>query len=114
MYTCLTNNGVHNMFEYIDQFEERPYKKVGFEYVKDLLIECGSIAFECKLNWFISKCWNRTTHDVSKTTVFNWIERFHDAIDNLENNDVIINANIDSFSDDLDDITDYLIERAND
>lgn len=106
------------MFEYISKFEENPYRKVDFAFVRSLLIECGSIGFECKLNWFIAKCLNGAAHhnDVTKTDVWEWIERLHNTIEraSLENDDVIINANLDSFSDDLDDITDYLIERAND
>lgn len=103
------------MFKYISKFEDNPYRNVEFSFVKHLLIECGSISFESKLNWFIQKCFNSAVYSYEKTDVFTWLERLSDAVERASLlNDIIINANIDSFMDDLDDITNYLIDRAND
>lgn len=103
------------MFEQLSNFEENPYRKINFATALLLLNEVGSIASEIRLNWFVKNHFKFS--DTEKMDVLSWIDRLHDVADRViesEDTSMIIKANIDTFSDDLDNITDYLIERMND
>lgn len=99
------------MFEHLSNFEERPYRKITFSDAVKLFHEVGSIASEIRLNWFIKNHFSAT--DSEKLDAFSWIERLQDRLE-IVGESMPLSSVIDHLSDDLDDINDYLIERAND
>jgi len=99
------------MFEQLDKFESKPYRKITFSDAVKLFHEVGSIASEIRLNWFIKNHFNVTNSE--KLDAFSWIERLQDKLE-IVGESMPLSSVIDHLSDDLDDINDYLIERAND
>lgn len=99
------------MFEQLDKFESRPYRKVTFSVALMLLIEVGSIGSEIRLKWFIKNFFK--VSNTEKMNVFSWIERLQDRLE-IVGESMPMSSVIDHLSDDLDDIADYLIGRAND
>lgn len=99
------------MFEQLGNFEERPYRKVTFSVALMLLLEVGTIGSEIRLKWFIKNFFE--VSNTEKMDVFSWIERLQDRLE-IVGESMPMSSVIDHLSDDLDDINDYLIERAND
>lgn len=99
------------MFEQISNFEEKPYRKMTFATALLLLNEVGSIASEIRLNWFIKNHFKFS--NTEKKDVFSWIECLQEKIE-IVGDSMGSSSVIDHLSDDLDDITDQLIDRAND
>lgn len=99
------------MFEQLSNFEESPYRKITFSDAVKLFHEVGSIASEIRLNWFIKNHFSVT--DSEKLDAFSWIERLQDSLE-IVGESMPMSSVIDHLSNDLDDINDYLIERAND
>ena len=99
------------MFEQIDKFEGKPYRKVSFEVALMLLFEVGTIGSEIRLKWFIKNFFE--VSNTEKMDVFSWIDRLQDRLE-IVGESMPLSSVIDHLSDDLDDINDYLLERAND
>ena len=99
------------MFEQLDKFEAKPYRKTTFEVASMLLLEVGTIGFEIRLKWFIKNYFK--VSETEKMDVFSWIDRLQDRLE-IVGESMPLSSVIDHLSDDLDNINDYLIERAND
>lgn len=99
------------MFEQLDKFESKPYRKITFRVALMLLLEVGTIGSEIRLKWFIKNHFE--VSDTEKMDVFAWISRLQDALE-IVGESMPLSSVIDHLSDDLDNINDYLIECAND
>lgn len=99
------------MFKQLDKFEAKPYRKITFSDAVKLFHEVGSIASEIRLNWFIKNHFD--VSDTEKMDVFSWISRLQDRLE-IMGESMPLSSVVDHLSDDLDNINDYLIERAND
>lgn len=99
------------MFEQLDKFEDKPYRKITFKVALMLLLEVGTIGSEIRLNWFVKNYFKPS--DNEKMDVFSWISRLQDALE-IVGESMQMSSVIDHLSDDLDNINDYLIECAND
>lgn len=100
------------MFEQLDKFEANPHRKITFVIALMLLNEVGTIGSEIRLNWFIKNHFN-SVDKAEKRTIFSWIECLQDRLE-IVGESMGSSSTIDHLSDDLDNINDYLIERAND
>lgn len=99
------------MFEQLSKFEARPHRKITFIVALMLLNEVGTIGSEIRLNWFVKNYFKPS--DSEKMDVFSWISRLQDSLE-IVGESRQTSSVIDHLSDDLDNINDYLIERAND
>lgn len=104
-------------YEHLGTFEENPARKVNFTFVKALFNEIGEEFFIREFKWFSDHCLPDEEKDPAvKRPVFSWIAKFQTRCEFLLSlkQPILTEANINSFSEDLEDIEDYLIERAND
>lgn len=116
-YIIMDNHSYLSKYPYLSRFEENPDRKVSFNVVKGLFKEIGTESFNLKFKWFCENCLPDSEQDPEvKHTVFSWIAKFFtrcDVVLSLKQ-PVLTEANINSFSEDLEDMEDYLTERAND
>lgn len=104
-------------YEHLGTFEENPARKVNFTFVKGLFNEIGTESFNLKFKWFSDHCLPDEEQDPQvRRSVFSWIAKFFDRCDFVLSlkQPILTEANIISFSEDLEDVENYLIERAND
>lgn len=104
-------------YPYLGQFEENPDRKVSYAFITGLFNEVGEEFFIREFKWFADHCLPDEEKDPAvKRPVFSWIAKFQDRCGFLLSlkQPILTEANINSFSEDLEDIDDYLFERAND
>lgn len=106
-----------NKYPYLSRFEENPDRKVNYAFIAGLFNEIGKESFNLKFNWFCENCLPDSEQSPEvKRTVFSWIAKFFTRCDFVLSlkQPILTEANVVSFSEDLEDIEDYLIERVND
>ena len=102
---------------FLSKFEQNPDRNVDFNFVKGLFDEVGTESFNLKFKWFYENCLPDSEQEPEvKYTVFSWIAKFFTRCDFVLSlhQPMLTEINVTSFSEDLEDIEDYLIERAND
>lgn len=113
----MDNHSYLSKYPFLSRFEENPARKVNFTFVKALFNEIGTESFNLKFEWFYENCLPDEEQDPAvKRSVFSWIAKFFTRCEFVLSlkQPVLTEANINSFSEDLEDIENYLIERAND
>lgn len=113
----MDNHSYLSKYPFLSKFEANPDRKVNYAFIAGLFNEVGKEFFIREFNWFTAHCLPDEEQDPQvKRTVFSWIAKFYTRCDFLISlkQPVLTEANINSFSEDLEDIEDCLIERAND
>lgn len=106
-------------YEYLSKFESDSFKKVNFAFVVGLFHEIGSFDFLIKFDFFCKAiCTTKKFDDSEHRTVYGWLSLMFYRINRVNslNPHLLRSGSVDlsSFSEDLEDIEDYLVERAND
>lgn len=104
--------------ENLSKFEQDPYKKVNFAFVVALFNEIGSSDFGIKFNFFVKTICTSKKFNSDCRTVWSWLSFMFYRINRVNslNPQLLCCGSVDlsSFSKDLEDIEDFLTERAND
>lgn len=104
-------------YEFLSKFEQDPDRKVDFVFVLSLLKEIGTESFNLRLDCFVRVFYTSSDVNYSEVrSVWGWFMHMFNHIEYLNSLDqwLLASANLVCFADDLDEIQDFLIERAND
>lgn len=113
----MTEHSYLSKYPYLSRFEANPDRKVDFNFIKGLFNEVGKEFFIREFNWFTDHCLPDEEKDPAvKRPVFSWIAKFYTRCDFVLSlkQPILTEANIVSFSEDLEDIENCLVERVND
>ena len=111
------NHSYLSKYPLLSRFEANPDRKVNFAFIAGLFNEVGKEFFIREFKWFTDHCLPDSEQDPQvKRSVFSWIAKFYTRCEFILSlkQPILTKAHINSFSEDLEDIENYLIERAND
>lgn len=113
----MDNHSYLSKYPFLSKFEANPDRKVNYTFIAGLFNEVGKEFFIREFRWFTDHCLPDEEQDPAvKHTVFSWIAKFYTRCDFVLSlhQPILTEINVVSFSEDLEDIENYLTERVND